>query len=222
MTFSNTQRQELIAPLNKAHVATRQQAGQTLSYLAAWHVIAEANRIFGFAEWDRETVEMRQLGEPRVTLDKFGKEQMRVGYTARVRITVRAGDTVIVREGCGFGSGIDRDVDQAHESAVKEAESDAMKRALMTFGNAFGLALYDKAQANVVETPPEPVKPPTLSERADRFEDVLRRTKPDDLSKVWAKASGLCAELDATMPERLVELEELYKGLTDLTETPFT
>ena len=220
MTFSNTQRQELIAPLNKAHVATRQQAGQTLSYLAAWHVIAEANRIFGFAEWDRETVEMRQLGEPRVTLDKFGKEQMRVGYTARVRITVRAGDTVIVREGCGFGSGIDRDVDQAHESAVKEAESDAMKRALMTFGNAFGLALYDKAQANVVETPPEPVKPLTLSERADRFETVLRQTTPDDLSKVWAKASGLCAELDATMPERLVELEGLYKGL--LSKTPFT
>lgn len=220
MTFSDEQRIALTAPLNKAHVATRQQAGQTLSYLAAWHVIAEANRIFGFAEWDRETVEMRQLGEPRVTLDKFGKEQMRVGYTARVRITVRAGDTVIVREGCGFGSGIDRDVDQAHESAVKEAESDAMKRALMTFGNAFGLALYDKAQANVVETPPEPAKPLTLSERADRFETVLRQTTPDDLSKVWAKASGLCAELGATMPERLVELEELYKGL--LSKTPFT
>ena len=223
MTFSDEQRIALTAPLNKAHVATRQQAGQTLSYLAAWHVIAEANRIFGFAEWDRETVEMRQLGEPRVTLDKFGKEQMRVGYTARVRITVRAGDTVIIREGCGFGSGIDRDVDQAHESAVKEAESDAMKRALMTFGNAFGLALYDKAQANVVETPPEPVKPPTLSERADRFEDVLRRTKPDDLSKVWAKASGLCAELDATLPERLAELTTLYEGLIDLaSQTPFT
>ena len=218
MTFSDEQRTALTAPLNKAHVATRQQAGQTLSYLAAWHVIAEANRIFGFAEWDRETVEMRQLGEPRLVDGKS-----RVGYSARVRITVRAGDTVIVREGCGFGSGIDRDVDQAHESAVKEAESDAMKRALMTFGNAFGLALYDKAQANVVETPPEPAKPPTLSERADRFEDVLRRTKPDDLSKVWAKASGLCAELDAALPERLAELTTLYEGLIDLaSQTPFT
>jgi hypothetical protein len=34
----------------------------------------------------------------------------------------------------------------AHESAIKEAETDAMKCALMTFGNPFGLALYDKAQ----------------------------------------------------------------------------
>jgi hypothetical protein len=38
---------------------------------------------------------------------------------------------------------------QAHESALKEAETDAMKRALMTFGNPFGLALYDKAQRQV-------------------------------------------------------------------------
>lgn len=212
MSFTAEQKELLSAPLNKANVATRQQAGQTLSYLTAWHVIAEANRIFGFGRWDRETVEMRQLGEPRLVDGKS-----RVGYSARVRITVRAGDSVIVREGCGFGSGIDRDSDQAHESALKEAESDAMKRALMTFGNAFGLALYDKAQANVVSSPPEPPKQLTLAERADRFEDVLRNTKPADLAKAWAKGSELCAQLDTAMPERLVELEELYKGLTDLT-----
>ena len=41
------------------------------------------------------------------------------------------------------------DLGQAHESALKEAETDAMKRALMTFGNPFGLALYDKAQRQV-------------------------------------------------------------------------
>nr|WP_233130301.1 Rad52/Rad22 family DNA repair protein [Synechococcus sp. 1G10] len=52
----------------------------------------------------------------------------------------------IVREGCGVGHGIDVDLGQAHESALKEAETDAMKRALMTFGNPFGLALYDKQQ----------------------------------------------------------------------------
>ncbi len=146
MTFTPEQTALLAAPLNKANVASRQQAGQTLSYIEAWHAIAEANRIFGFGQWDRETVDLRQLGEPRLVDGKS-----RVGYSARVRITVRAGDGVVVREGCGFGSGIDRDVDQAHESALKEAESDAMKRALMTFGNAFGLALYDKTQSNVVE-----------------------------------------------------------------------
>lgn len=206
MTFTTEQHDMLSAPLNKANVATRQQAGQTLSYIEAWHAIAEANRIFGFGAWDRQTVDLTLLGEPRTVNDKA-----RVGYSARVRITVRAGDTVIVREGCGFGSGIDKDVDQAHESAIKEAESDAMKRALMTFGNAFGLALYDKTQSNVAVEPPKL----SLAERADRFEDVLRNTAPADLDKAWAKGSQLCAQLDTTMPERLAELEALYEGLTN-------
>lgn len=149
MTFTPDQIEALSAPLNKAVVATREQAGRKLSYIEGWHAIAEANRIFGFGEWDRETVDLRLLGEPRMVGDKA-----RVGYSCRVRITVRAGDRIIVREGCGFGSGIDKDVDQAHESALKEAETDAMKRALMTFGNPFGLALYDKTQANVEAAPP--------------------------------------------------------------------
>ena len=41
------------------------------------------------------------------------------------------------------------DLGLARESALKEAETDATKRALMTFGNPFGLALYDKQQRQV-------------------------------------------------------------------------
>jgi DNA repair and recombination protein RAD52 len=152
--FTPEQKSALAAPLDKANVASREQAGRKLSYIEGWHAIAEANRIFGFDTWDRQTVDLTLLGEPRVGKDKFGNDQWRVGYSCRVRITVRAGETTIVREGCGFGSGIDKDVDQAHESALKEAETDAMKRALMTFGNPFGLALYDKTQANVAAAPP--------------------------------------------------------------------
>jgi len=76
-----------------------------------------------------------------------------VTYTARVRVTVTAGGLVpLVREGSGAGHGIDVDLGQAHESALKEAETDAMKRALMTFGNPFGLALYDKRQREVTSS----------------------------------------------------------------------
>lgn len=181
MTFTPDQHEMLTAPLDKARVATREQGGKTLSYIEAWHAIAEANRIFGFGQWDRETVELRQLGEPRVTQDKYGKEQVRVGYSARVRITVRAGDSVIIREGCGFGSGIDKDTDQAHESALKEAESDAMKRALMTFGNAFGLALYDKTQANVAAVVSAVVQTATASLAMCRDEADL---------KEWSATNG--------------------------------
>lgn len=148
MAFTDDQIKALEAPLNRGNVKARTQAGRELSYIEGWHAIKEANRIFGFAEWDRETTEIKLLGNPRMVSDKA-----RVGYMAKVRVTVRTKDGVIIREGCGFGSGIDRDIDQAHESAIKEAETDAMKRALMTFGNPFGLALYDKDQRDVAEEP---------------------------------------------------------------------
>lgn len=173
MPFNPDQLSALEAKLDKSAVATRKQAGRDLSYIEGWHAIAEANRIFGFDAWDRQAIEMRQLGEPREV-----NGNIRVGYACRVRITVRAGDTIIIREGCGFGSGIDKDVDQAHESALKEAETDAMKRALMTFGNPFGLALYDKQQANVASAP----------DAADFAIKALKAaTSGDDFKQTWEK-----------------------------------
>ncbi len=38
----------------------------------------------------------------------------------------------------GAGHGYDLDLGLAHESAIKEAVTDALKRALRTFGNPFG------------------------------------------------------------------------------------
>lgn len=145
MTFNADQISHLSGPLTKDHVKKNPRG---FDYVEGWHAIAEANRIFGFGEWDRLTEELRQLGEPR---EVDGKQ--RVAYFARVRIIVRANGAIVTRDGCGYGSGIDKDLGQAHESGIKEAETDAMKRALMTFGNPFGLALYDKAQANVVNAP---------------------------------------------------------------------
>lgn len=215
--FTPEQTALLEAPLDRKHVASRSQAGRSLSYLEGWHVIAEANRIFGFDAWDRETVELRQLGEPYQTpqVDRDGRPKSfngepimnwRVGYMAKVRVTVRSADDVmgqIVREGCGFGSGIDRDLGQAHESALKEAETDAMKRALMTFGNPFGLALYDKTQANVADAEPAqpasrpaparpaPVRaiPAAISHSSDAPSDVDRRIADSLISAGQAAVS---------------------------------
>ncbi len=154
MAFKPDQIEALKAPLNRAHVRSRTQAGRSLSYVEGWHAIAEANRIFGFDGWHRELVTLREVGEARLVDGKW-----RVAYLATVRIRVEASDgtfdgTVhVIRDGTGYGSGIDKDLGQAHESALKEAETDAMKRSLMTFGNPFGLALYDKEQREVVDEP---------------------------------------------------------------------
>jgi DNA repair and recombination protein RAD52 len=209
MTFNPEQVAALKAPLDRAVVKSREQGKGQVSYIEAYHAENEANRIFGFDGWDRETYP-ELVGEPRLGKDKYGNDQWRVAYRAKVRITVRAGDTVVIREGCGFGTGIDRDVDQAHESALKEAESDAEKRALKTFGNPFGQALYDKKQAQVsdgkTETPPkaEEKKAPTLAERAERLIASLQAaTDPAALEKAMALGSKLCAELDLADPDLL-------------------
>lgn len=149
--FSEAQMQALQDPLDRKHVRQREQSGRKLSYVEGWHVIAEANRIFGFDGWSSETVETKCVAEREREIGQGKAPGFGVTYVAKVRVTLRSDGETIIREGCGTGHGIDRDLGQAHESAIKEAETDARKRALMTFGNQFGLALYDKEQTNVCD-----------------------------------------------------------------------
>jgi DNA recombination protein Rad52 len=146
--FSPDQITALSAPLDRAKVKQREQGRAKVSYLEGWQAIAEANRIFGFDGWQRETIAVQCVAERERTLGSSNRAGWGVTYTARVRIRVGA----VIREGSGAGHGIDADLGQAHESAIKEAETDAMKRALMTFGNPFGLALYDKQQREVTSS----------------------------------------------------------------------
>jgi DNA recombination protein Rad52 len=148
--FTQEQTELLRMPLDSRIVLKRTQQGRELSYIEGWKAIDEANRIFGFDGWHRETIELREIRPAEVvTNPKTNKDTWRVGFIAKVRVTVGAMNSGVVREGTGYGSGAMPDLGDAYESAVKEAETDAMKRALMTFGNPFGLALYDKTQANV-------------------------------------------------------------------------
>jgi DNA recombination protein Rad52 len=169
--FTDTQKASLKEPLNRSHVKSRNQGGRQVSYIEGWHAIAEANEIFGFDGWSRETVEIKCISEREREIGQNKTPGWGVSYITKVR--VRVGD--LIREGCGTGHGIDRDLGQAHESALKEAETDAMKRALMTFGNRFGLALYDKEQTNVCddrkpESAPAPeITPQASAKIADRM-----------------------------------------------------
>ena len=138
--FSRHQLKKLATGLDPTRVQTRQQDGKALSYIEGWFVIAEANRIFGYDGWDREMVHFERVFERKAG------EGISCGYVARVRIRVRASATTIVREGTGFGQASATRAGDAHERALKAAETDATKRALATFGSRFGLMLYGKEQ----------------------------------------------------------------------------
>ncbi len=59
MAFSEAQVKNLEAKLDSKHVRTRRVQDITLAYVEGWHVIAEANRIFGHDAWDRHTLSTR-------------------------------------------------------------------------------------------------------------------------------------------------------------------
>ncbi len=209
----------LTGKLSARHVRTREQDGKTLSYVEGWHLIAEANRIFGHDSWDRETV------STTCVFDGISRRLKAVSYLARVRIRVRAGDTVIVREGTGVGNGYGSDVGEVHESAIKEAETDAMKRALVTFGNPFGLALYDKEQKGVRSSPTGKAKESTKQPlawliRSETGEPVTTYTDPVDYCSAvrkWLEEAETFDRVQAFWSHDQATIVALRDGVPQLT-----
>src|SRR6478609_9523585 len=124
MGFSAKQVQALRRSLSSRHVRTREANGRTLSYLEGWYAISEANRIFGFDGWNRETL------DSRCVLARENRGTFLAIYLAKVRITVAASGSIVVREGHGTGEGRGNSLGEAHDTALKAAETDATKRAL--------------------------------------------------------------------------------------------
>jgi hypothetical protein len=118
------------------YVRTRESHGRELTYLEGWYVISQANRIFGFDGWSRETV------ESRCVMARDNKGSFSALYIAKVRVTVHAGEITLIREGHGTGESHSGTPGEVHDIALKAAETDGTKRALATFGRPFGLELY--------------------------------------------------------------------------------
>src|SRR6187455_3280313 len=136
MGFSAKQVMALKRNLNARQIRTREAHGRELSYIEGWFAISEANRIFGFDGWCRETV------ESRCVLARENRGTFTAVYLARVRLTVTANGVTLIREGHGTGEGHGNSAGQVHDIALKAAETDGTKRALATFGRPFGLELY--------------------------------------------------------------------------------
>jgi DNA recombination protein Rad52 len=143
--FSAKQVKALRRNLDHRYVRTREANGRKLSYIEGWYAISEANRIFGFDGWSRETV------DSRCVLARENRGSFLAVYTARVRISVQAGGSTIIREGHGSGEGRAASPGEVHDIALKAAETDATKRALATFGKPFGLALYGAGKSPPIQ-----------------------------------------------------------------------
>lgn len=170
---------ELTRKLDPAHVKPAKSFGPKGDYIEGWHAMAEANRIFGFGEWSYTVPECVCVHQGAREIGQAKKPGFGVTYTAKVSVVVAG----TVREDFGAGHGYDVDCGLAHESAIKEAVTDALKRALRSFGNPFGLALYDKSRENVGRD-----EPPFNAEGCQKrlLGLVAKASGRADLESLWA------------------------------------
>jgi DNA recombination protein Rad52 len=133
--FSSSQLEQLEARIDEARVHTRRKQGIELRYLEGHDVIEMANTVFGYHAWSYQLTKLELAAGVWVA-------------TILLSVTTPEGET-IQREDVGVGiPAVARDAGEAspdaQETAIKGAVTDALKRALRSFGNAFGNSLYDK------------------------------------------------------------------------------
>ena len=131
--------EKLAQPLDANLVSQRRGRGNRgFSYLEGRTAIDQANRIFGFGGWGHEVVGGVTLRELDQVDARTGEVKRIRAYSATVRVTVPG---VPPRTDVGFRP-VSDETAEGHETAYKGAVTDALKRALRTFGQQFGNSLY--------------------------------------------------------------------------------
>jgi recombination DNA repair RAD52 pathway protein len=151
MSLTHEQYEQLLKPLHASRIAKRSGGGgRTLSYLEAWDVKAHLIRIFGFGAWSADVIESSLAYE-----EKNGNNWS-VGYRVVLRLSIPTLNCTYTEAAVGSAQLPQRG--EAHDMAIKTAESDALKRAAINLGTQFGLSLYDDGNMNdvVIKTLAEP------------------------------------------------------------------
>ena len=229
MKLTAQQYETLLRPVGKHRVSSRQQGGMSLSYLEAWDVKAHLIRVFGFCGWSADVLSAELVFE-----DKDEKGRWNVGYKVVMRLRIHSDDPLVVGDTtyteAAVGSAINGSRGDAHDMAVKTAESDALKRAAINLGNQFGLSLYDGGNTSDVVghtlVPPDdytgPESPKFVSPPDAVYglvNDARAATDEERLREIWNRLVGLDALDDlltedsditprSVVTDRLMELRE--------------
>ena len=141
--FNANQLKVLNSELDSNRIKTREKGNINLSYLEGFDIIETANNIFGFGNWSYLISKLEQVSQ-----EQNHNQNYVVCYKAVVKLIVKDENHTksISRQDVGFGSGVAKALNDAYENAGKEAVTDALKRAMRSFGNQFGNSLYDKSR----------------------------------------------------------------------------
>ena len=141
---------ELEKPLDPALVSQRKgRAGRVYSYIEGHTAIDQANKVFGFAGWGYEIAGEVTLREIESIDPKTGEVSRIRAYSAPVRVTVPGAPP---RTDIGFHVVAEENGD-GHDTALKGAVTDSLKRALRSFGDRLGNGFYGEHPATGRSTP---------------------------------------------------------------------
>lgn len=157
MSLHTTQTDALLRPIVPERVS---KDGKGFSHVQAYDVRRRLIEIFGFGGWSGEVTDMALIFEQEVTLLKKdyktkqpipGTEYQawNVAYRCTYRLTIHATSAVYTETATGDSSNHPSRAD-AHDMAVKTAESQAFKRCAINLGDQFGLSLYNNSGTEAV------------------------------------------------------------------------
>ena len=154
--FNENQLKILNEELNSSRIKTREKGNVSLSYIEGFDVIDTANLIFGYGNWSYLISSLTQVSQ-----EQNHNQNFVVCYKAVVKLIVKDDNhsKSIFRQDVGFGTGTAKTLADSHENAGKEAVTDALKRAMRSFGNQFGNSLYDKTKNHQANNESIPSKP---------------------------------------------------------------
>jgi len=209
MSLRKNQTDQLLKGINPSRVG---KDGKGFAHLEAWDVRAHLIRIFGFAKWSAELVELEPIFE--TSIERDGKTRWTVAYRATMRLTIFTGemeDAIYTEAAVGDSQNNPSRAD-AHDMAIKTAESQAFKRCAINLGDQFGLSLYNNGGTGSV------VRAVLDAEDAREEEPVNEVVKADSSKESDTKQSTKKTDANGLVPQQLKRVNILGKPVTDGSE----
>jgi hypothetical protein len=175
MSLNAQQVEQLLKPVNRKRV---QRDNKGMSHLAAYDVSAHLTRIFGFGGWEKRITSLELVSEREIKDPERDRMGWHVTYRCQMTLVVKdpAGSVIWSNDDGATGSASNLPIlGDAHDFAMKNAISYALKRCAKDLGDQFGLSLYNKGSLH-------PLVVRTLAadgEPADVEKDLPEEMHPD-------------------------------------------
>lgn len=193
----------LMGNLNPARVAKRKQSGMELSYLEGYDIKATLIRLFGFGGFSAEVLDAKIIDAREVPNSKGTGTNQKVTAQARVRLTIHQLGAIYTED--AVAGSTQPDFTEAADTAIKSAETDALKRAAIYLGTQLGLSLYRSGSTrevvNVLFEPEQKALLEQAKESAPQGEGVAK-TAEQAREQVQRALSRQQADGDAPSAER--------------------